>query len=352
MKRRRFVKQAALGLAGSLLGATFLAGAVPKKKKTAPKPKVAPKAKAQDTKPRSKVIIITGDKVFKAPAGLDQTIIRQMLDSGMLALIAKPSPPEAWASLFSPQDCVGIKVNCINGPDTIYNLQLVYAVAEELLKAGVKENNIIIFERSGKDLEKGGFTINTSSQGIRCFGNEVVGYEEFPADLDGVKIRISKIASQLCTALVNMPVLKAHEGVGISCAIKNYMGAIDQPKALHDQGVYRCADLYHDDVFFKKTKLIVADCLKPGYHSNGIDIRPYQWNCNSIMLSMDPVTCDAVGLELINEKRTAIKAKWVVDPPPRHIARAVELGLGKNKKEDIEEVRIVLGDHKAENKNR
>lgn len=233
----------------------------------------------------------------------------------------------------------------------MYNMQLVYAVAEELLKAGVKENNIIIFERSSKELEKGGFTINITGQGIRCFGNEVIGFEEFTTDLDGVKVRISKIASQLCTALVNMPVLKAHAGVGISCAIKNYMGAIDQPKALHDQEVYRCADLYHNDVFFKKTRLIVADCLKPGYNSNGIDIRPYQWNYNGIMLSTDPVACDTVGLALVNEKRTAVKAKWIIDPP-RHSVRAAELGLGKNKKEDIEEIRIAMADNKIENKSK
>lgn len=100
MKRRLFVKQAAFGLAGSLLGATVLAGTVPKKKKAATKPKAAPKA--QDAKPRDKVIIVTNDKVFKAPVALDQTVLRQMLGQGMQALTTK-NGTGAWAALFLPR---------------------------------------------------------------------------------------------------------------------------------------------------------------------------------------------------------------------------------------------------------
>jgi uncharacterized protein (DUF362 family) len=262
---------------------------------------------------------------------LDQAVLTQMLAAGVGALAA------GWDSWFGPNDVVGIKVDGQSAAG--YRPQLVFAVAAELVKAGVRENNIIIFDHADTLLTQAGFTINTTTEGVRCFGSEHAGYEEFPVVIDGVKVRLSKVVTQICTALVNLPVLGPHGTAGMTGALLNCVGLVEKPETLADRGYVRAADMAHLGMLRNKVRLVVADGLAvtfpapPGSDGSG--------RHSGLLLSVDPVANDTIGFLAIAGRLGLPSGEKIPAPAqPACIGRAAALGLGKNRTDEIAPVRL------------
>ena len=78
----------------------------------------------------------------------------------MKELTGERTAANAWASLFSPADVVGIKINCVGAPRISSSLASIKATIAGLKSAGVKENNIIIWDRVDRELPRTGLEIN------------------------------------------------------------------------------------------------------------------------------------------------------------------------------------------------
>ena len=96
---------------------------------------------------------------------MDTAITLEMLTTGMLHLTGTSTPDRAWKTLFKPDDVVGIKVNALGGRQIATHPAVVDAVIAGLTTAGIPEENIIVWDRLTEELEKAGYTINTSDQG-------------------------------------------------------------------------------------------------------------------------------------------------------------------------------------------
>jgi hypothetical protein len=90
--------------------------------------------------------------------------------AGIRELTGQKTGADAWSSLFSPEDVVGIKINCIGAPRISSSLASINAAIAGLKSAGVKENNIIIWDRVDREFQKTGLTINKGSTGVRVMG--------------------------------------------------------------------------------------------------------------------------------------------------------------------------------------
>jgi hypothetical protein len=90
--------------------------------------------------------------------------------AGMKELTGQKTAADAWSSLFSQEDIVGIKINCIGAPKISSSLASINATIAGLKSAGVKENNIIIWDRSDRELQRTGLAINKSPIGVRIMG--------------------------------------------------------------------------------------------------------------------------------------------------------------------------------------
>src|SRR5579863_9502018 len=62
--------------------------------------------------------------------------VRQMLASGMQELTGERRPADAWARFISPQDVVGIKVNCSGAPQICTRPEVVAGIVENLIAIG------------------------------------------------------------------------------------------------------------------------------------------------------------------------------------------------------------------------
>ena len=126
-------------------------------------------------------------------------------------------------SHFKLNDVVGLKLNCLSGKTISPHIAVVEPIIQGLKLAGVKDKNIIVFERFNRESETAGFRVRPTPEGIGCFGIDELpggGYEAEPQLAGSMGTCFSKIVSRLCTAIVNVPVLKDHDLAGINVATK------------------------------------------------------------------------------------------------------------------------------------
>jgi uncharacterized protein (DUF362 family) len=261
---------------------------------------------------------------------LNKPILSQMLDQGMMKFTGKRTASDAWKLYFKPTDVVGIKVNCIAGRNLSTRPEMVDAIVVGLKSAGVKEDNIIIWDRTTHELRGVGFNVNKDGAGVKCYGTDGF-YDEKPTQQGSVNGKLSKILSERITALINVPILKDHGACGITLAMKNHYGSIHNPGDLHPSNCDPyCADLNAIPAIKAKTKLIIADAIRPLANGGPSDRPKYRWLYNGLMIGSDPVAMDYIGWQIIEEQRKVLGLPTLTEQgrPPKYIETAAKIGLG------------------------
>jgi len=290
----------------------------------------------------SRVVIVRNPQVIAESGTINTGVLTKMVGAGVKTACDKPTPSDAWRSLFGPNDVVGIKVNCLGLSS---HPELVDAIVEGLKSAGVKEEYIIIWDKTNRDLERAGFTINTGKTGVKCCGTNALqgGYEPEPTILGSVGSCFSTILTKYTSALINVPVLKDHDLAGVSIALKNFYGAIHNPNKYHDNNCdpYIAEVNSHPDIK-KKVRLVICDALVVQYHGGPSYKAKGAWDYRGVLVSLDPVALDRVGAKIIEDRRQemGLPSLGEVGRPPKHIATAASMGLGVDKLEEIEVISL------------
>jgi len=318
--KRSFLKKSALALSSAVLAPFAFFGKL---------------SKLHASDKRSRVIIAKSDKLIKNPVW-DEALADELLGKAMLELSGEKDQAAAWSKYFSPGDRIGLKLNCITKGTMSVQPAFAAAIVNGLKSAGVKENDIILWERADKDLREAGYKINTSEQGVRCFGtkNVVAGYSEKVTTQGKVNSQYSSIIDMV-DKLICVPVLKHHRGAGVTLSIKNHMGSINNPRDYHvNHGSPYYADIVAAPLIKDKSVLYICDAGLAQY-DGGPRYQPAScWNYGGLMISDDMVALDRVGFDIINAKRKDLAMAPVES---QHIFDAAERGLGQS---DIEKIDV------------
>jgi uncharacterized protein (DUF362 family) len=226
-----------------------------------------------------------------------------------------------------------MKTNCLTGKLNSTPVPLVEALADILESAGWEANDIVVWERTSRELEKAGFELNASNFGRRCIGTDAngVGYgREFHSAGESSSL-ISRILEKTVRSNINLPVLKDHSIAGLSGGLKNMFGAINNPNKFHDNNCDpHVADVSMMDPIRTKNRLTIIDAVRVQYH-NGPGYDPaFMAVYGGIIFSDDPVAVDRIGLEIVEQFRheagmpTVEKAKR----PAKYLQTAQAHGLG------------------------
>ncbi len=283
---------------------------------------------------RARVILAKDKKFIKINGTADAQVISKAIDSALLKITSSEKPLDAWKSLFNKNDIVGIKLNCLAGRRFSPHTEIVEAIINGIKSAGVRESNIVVFERFNRELQNAGFNIRRRRNGFRCFGTDDLpsgGYDSKPLIIGSVGSCFSKIASSLCTAIVNVPVLKDHDLAGVSIGMKNFFGIIHNPNKYHDSNCNPyVADLNSHPFIKDKLRLIVCDALKAQYHGGPAFKPQWAWDFKGMLIGTDPVALDRVGAQIIEKKRKEVNLPSLMEAgrEPKYIHTAASLGLG------------------------
>jgi hypothetical protein len=160
--RREFLKKTALMAGGAMLGSgPFMAG------------------RGQTRIAKNRVVSVAAAEMLRDGA-YNPEAVRRAFAAGLKELTGQNTPENGWSSLFTPEDVVGIKINCIGAPKISSSLVSIDETIAGLKSAGVKENNIIVWDRTDREVARTGLSINKSSRGVRAQGTSTVSEAVLP----------------------------------------------------------------------------------------------------------------------------------------------------------------------------
>ncbi len=272
-----------------------------------------------------------------AKGELDPEKLDEVLTAALTRAAGEETPVGAMRHLFRPTDVVGIKLNCIAGRGLSPSPALVRRLCDHLQGAGVPARNIVIWERTDRELSAAGYEIVRSGSGVRCLGTEA-DYESRPREWGAGGSCFARILVNDLTALINVGVLKDHDLAGVSIGLKNWYGTIHNPNKHHAEG---CAPyiphLAAYPLIRGKLRLTVVDASIVQFQ--GGPARNPRWSkpWDGVLASLDPVAVDAVGWGIVEKHRKEADLPPLAGEKrePSWIAAAGRLGLGQSEMEKI-----------------
>jgi hypothetical protein len=231
---------------------------------------------------KAKVVLVRDANVLDEKGKPKREVVQTMLDAAVSALTGKEGGA-AWKTFIMPSDVVGIKTNTWSYLPTTEAVES--ALKQRVLDVGVKEQDVAIDDR-------------------------------------GV---LSNPVFQRATALINARPMRAHHWAGVGSLLKNYIMFSPNPSSWHDDSCANLAGLWNLPVVKGKTRLNVLVMLTPQFHGVGPhNFNPkYVWGYYGLVVGVDPVACDSVGLRIIEAKRKAFFGEdRPLAPPAKHIALA------------------------------
>jgi uncharacterized protein (DUF362 family) len=306
--------------------------------------------------------------------------VQQMMRKGMTDLTGAAGWVDAWRLFVEPGDVVGIKVNPVGGPLVVSAAEVVREIIAGLNVAGVKNKDIVVYDRYRAQFLKVGFDkwlpegVRTSSAAEDYEGVQqaIEGYDPdhymdmaltLPGyDINNLTARRSYAAhfiTKEVNKLINLPVLKDHQSAGVTLALKNLShGLVNNVCRSHSSSTLNACGSFIPavvsmPVIRNKTVLHVLDGVKGLYHG-GPGARPqFVWEHKTIYFATDPVALDRICWKAIDEKRLAMGMKTIAeDRPdkystfwnrqPEHVEIAGAMGLGEWNEAKIDSRRIKL----------
>jgi uncharacterized protein (DUF362 family) len=300
-----------------------------------------------------------------------QSVVNRMVAGLACAVTGKPTPGEAWRSLVKPGEKVGIRVSTQPGPVGGTHPQVARSVVEQLVEAGIKPSDILVWDRRRQDLAAAGYegvpglNLRWVEQGsgfdpratVECaaIGQLVYGDFEFKenrtslADILGPKSQLSNrshlpvILSREVDKVINIPSLCDSTYTGIHGALAGMtLGILDNWRRFGNGRGYgdaALAEVYADPRIGKKVILTIMDAMVLQYAGGPF---PSPVNCvayGTLLASRDPVAVDATALKLLDEQRLVSKLpKATADGG--HVAEAESRMLGNADEKMIKLIRI------------
>lgn len=284
-------------------------------------------AAQQPAAAKSRVVVARDAMLRAGGSKVDSGRVFNLLDRGMQAFYGVDNPLQAWKKLARPGEKVALKVNTIAGRGLSTNVQVVDAICERLQQAGIPSRDIIVWDRENRELERAGFRLSTDANRVRCLGTDALGYEEQPESFGTARSRLSKILTRNCDVLINVPLLKDHSDAGITAALKNMYGVIDNPGSLHDRGcAFGIADLNMLHGIRTKMRLTICDATTASFDGGPTFEPESTWKHNGVIIAQDPVALDYIAWQIIEHKRAeqGLKTLSAVGRTPRFIALAAD----------------------------
>jgi uncharacterized protein (DUF362 family) len=318
-------------------------------------------ARAAKASPKSKVVEVTGPAVSKGRK-IDAQTVREMVRRGMRALTGVDDP---FKKFFSPKDRVGLKINCLGRPRIHTHHEVIDAFAEELKAAGVKPENITVWDRFEEHMTACGFSMKPKGPGVLVRATESYrGDDDCLDDADpyvctrdrpgrredgSTASRLSRIFKHNCNKHVNLAILKDHGLAGVTLCLKNIaFGVSDNNSRFHTPALINpfisefCAKKGVMDRFAFHVIDGLEGCYDQGPCPGSED--PIFRN-NTIWFSSDPVALDTLGAKVIEAQRKKHRLRSLKKSGrhPDHIQMAAKLGLGNSDPARISAEKIDLG---------
>lgn len=252
-----------------------------------------------------------------------------MILRGLTNLTVKPNVREAWLSLVSTQDIIGVKVCSAPGANSGTRPAVVAALVESMLAAGLPSSNIIVWDKQASDLRQAGYFDLAKRLNIRVEGAADAGYDEkvfyetpllgqlvfgdrdFGNKGEGVgrKSYVSKLITTQITKIINVTPLLNHYRAGVTGNLYSLaIGSVDNTLRFEaDAGRLAQAvpEIYALPEIGDRVVLNVVDALICQYQGEHRTLLHYATALNELRFSTDPVALDVLSQQDLQRQRQA-----------------------------------------------
>lgn len=308
----------------------------------------------------------------------DISVVQRMLAAGMQALTGDHRPEDAWARFISPQDVVGIKVNCSGAPQIRACPEVVAAIVGNLTAIGVPPAQIYVYERFADQMRSVNYPPHLPA-GVRVVAAEgdfargaVLGYDPrtyvdacFFGE-DDTRSNLVRLVSERFTKIINVPNAKEHQAAGVTGCLKNiaYGNFSNVARSHRSEKTFTYSfigTLAAVEPLRSRVVLHIMDALAGVWHAGPFSYdRRFRFYPRQLLFGTDPVAMDHKLIEMIEAKRKAEGANSIFDRSrdqlgdnrdprhnafirePGHVEYASTLGLGifDSQKIDLREIEL------------
>jgi uncharacterized protein (DUF362 family) len=310
---------------------------------------------------------------------INAEVVREMMERGMHALTGDAKTVDSWRRFFTPDDVVAIKVNAGGRPWVVSSHEIVAETIRNLMEAGVKPQQIVIYERFQSQLDQVNYAPHVP-EGVNIFAAERAnaGIDNHNYDPkvyveanffgeDDTRSNIIRLISRKVTKIINIPNMKDHGATGVTGCLKNIAyGSFSNVARTHQSGVSHTLSfvgtLAAVEPLRSRTVLHIMDGIRGVWHAGPFaPTLKYVFFPRTIMFGTDPVAIDRLLLDIIDDerKRRGAISIWnrdektldvnngknrnkdpntnIIIREPRHVEFAAQLGLGVS---DASKIRI------------
>lgn len=289
--------------------------------------------------------------------------VQALVDRGICKMTGKDTISNAWRSLVTTQDTIGIKV--LSSPGLSGTRPAVAeAVITSLINAGIPASNILIWDKHLADLRSAGFVDIATRHQVRVEGSAEAGYDEKVfydnailgtlvwGDLEfgrsdtkrGRKSYFSKLLTRQITKIINIAPLLNHNVAGINgCLCSLALGSVDNTMRFElqeDRMARAIPEIYAQSPLVDHTVLNIMDALLAQYQGEQTSLLQYAVPLGQIWFSKDPVALDVLGMAELDRQREVVGLPPSKDNPDLYQnATLMELGVSELRKIRIDQVK-------------
>jgi len=295
--------------------------------------------------PSSTVVAVRAGGVLSPDGSVDTKRVKAALAAGLKTVIGQSSAALSLGSLVAPRDRVGIKINAIAGRRLTTRPETSLALAELLIESGLPSRNVLIWDRTNRELREAGYKLNLALEGPRIMGTDTngFGYEPELSSHRTIGSLFSTLLTRQTTASFSLALLKDHGTAGVTAGMKNYYGAVHNPNKYHDTGCNPfVADLFDSPEVKTRHKLTILDALLVQYHRGPSFHARWAERMETLLFSLDPVAADSAGWAIIERLRSTVGLPSLKEDgrEPAYLSTAEKMGLGNARRENIRLVEI------------
>jgi len=291
------------------------------------------------------------------------THVRVMFDRALLQLTHQTNLADAWLSLVSTQDIIGIKVFSAPGATSGTRPAVAEAIIQGLLAAHISPGRIVIWDKHEDELRIAGFYDLARQYGVRVIGGADFGYDatvfyetpligyltwgdfEFQnkAENTGRKSFLTSLLTRQFTKIINVSPLLNNNTAGVSGNLFSLaMGAVDNGLRFEveaDRLARAVPEIYAMPQVGDRVVLNVTDALICQYEGGETSMLHYSAVLNEIRVSRDPVALDVLSLDELDRQRKLGKVPPVKFSRDLYLnASLLELGASDPEKISVERV--------------
>jgi hypothetical protein len=291
------------------------------------------------------------------------SVTRRMTDALVRAATGQTTVEGAWKKLVAPGDRVGIKVNAEAGRVFSTRLGVVQAVVDGLKQAGIKPQNIVVWDRESAELRDAGFSPaklgcpvrgidppkgwdRTASFAAPALGRliwgdalfveknkKVLGKSSSDSDQLSSTSHFASIVTKDVTKIINLATLTDNAGCGVGGVFYNLcVRNVDNWRRFvspETPAADALPELYASDALQPKVVLHLLDGLIAQYAGGPVGDPNYAYSQATLYASTDPVALDALAARRIEEWRRATKLPSIAKRTA-WLEIAEQMGLGES----------------------